>query len=114
MDIKRRKQLLEEWKNRHPEMGVVSIRCRETGDVFLDIATDTQFAFNRPRFQLDAKMHPNKALQKLWNEYGESGFDYEVVKVLKYDNPNDDQSEKLEELLEECFAENPQAGRITR
>lgn len=34
MDIKRKKELLEIYKNRHPEMGVISYRCRETGEVF--------------------------------------------------------------------------------
>ena len=32
MDMKRKKELLYEWKNRHPEMGVISIRCKITGD----------------------------------------------------------------------------------
>ena len=30
MDIKRKKELLEEWRNRHPEMGVIYFKCKET------------------------------------------------------------------------------------
>ena len=46
MDTKRKKELLSEWKNRHPEMGVVAIICKATNEIFADISTDTRFAFN--------------------------------------------------------------------
>jgi len=29
MDTKRKKELLEAYKNRHPEMGVIFYRCKE-------------------------------------------------------------------------------------
>lgn len=112
MDINRKKEIMTEWKNRHPEMGILSIRCKATGDVFLGISTDTRVGFNRHRFQLPAKLHPNKALQALWDQYGGSEFEYSVAKVLKYDDPKEDQTEKLEELLEQCLAELPQAQRL--
>ena len=32
MDKAQKKALTEEWKNRRPEMGVISLRCKETGD----------------------------------------------------------------------------------
>ena len=41
MDIKRKKELLEAYRNRHPEMGVISYRCKETGELFLGISNDT-------------------------------------------------------------------------
>lgn len=112
MDINRKKELVSQWKNRHSEMGILSMRCKATGDVFLGISKDTRVGFNRHRFQLPAKMHPNKALQALWDEYGENGFEYYVAKTLKYDDPTEDQTEKLEELLEECLSETPQAHRL--
>lgn len=34
MDMKRKKQLLEEYKNRRPEMGVISYRCLATNESF--------------------------------------------------------------------------------
>lgn len=114
MDLKRKKELLNEWKNRHPEMGLISITCKVTGEMFAGISTDTQFAFNRHCFQLSAKLHPNKQLQSLWEQYGESGFEYAVVKVLKYENPADGQTDKLNELLEEYLMEMPQVRRLSR
>ena len=66
MDIKRRKELLSAYKNRHPEMGVISFQCRTTGEAFLTIAADTTARLNRVRFQLSAGQCPNKRLQELW------------------------------------------------
>ena len=57
-------------------------------------------------------MHPNKALQALWNQYGENGFAYTVVKVLEYKDPLEDYTEELEEMLEQCLAEMPKAKKI--
>ena len=44
MDVKRKMELLYEWKNRRPEMGLIAITCKSTGEMFVDISTDTQFA----------------------------------------------------------------------
>ncbi|KAI4452226.1 hypothetical protein C823_006808 [Eubacterium plexicaudatum ASF492] len=65
MDAKRKKELLLQWKNRRPEMGIISIRCKNTGEIFADISTDTKFAFNSHRFHLSANLHRNKRLQEL-------------------------------------------------
>lgn len=112
MDLKRKKELLDAWENRRPEMGVISISCRATGDVFLNISSDTKFGFNRHRFQLSAAAHPNRQLQALWDQYGENGFDYSVAKVLKYENPKEDHTDELTVLLEECLSEIPRAKRL--
>ena len=68
MDTKRKKELLEAYKNRHPEMGVISYRCKETGEVFLGISKDTKSDFNSTNMKLAANWHPNKRLQELWNK----------------------------------------------
>jgi len=114
MDTKRKQELLQQWKNRHPEMGVISFRCKETGESFLGISKDTKADFNSNRFQLSMGMHPNKRLTELWNEYGEDGFEFSVVKILKYENPDDDHTEELEELREQCLAVDGKARKIWR
>ena len=114
MDLKRKKELLNEWKNRRPEMGIITIRCKDTGDLFAGISKDTQVEFNSQQFKLSVNLHPNKQLQKLWEQYGENGFDYTVVKVLKYEDPKEDQTDKLMELLDEYLAEMPQARRLSK
>lgn len=112
MNIKRRKELLESWKNRHPEMGVISIRCRTTDDLFLTASTDTPAMINRILFQLSAGNCPNKRLQELWEKYGEDAFELQVMKRLEYDDPEEDHKDELETLYELCLLENPNARRF--
>ncbi len=112
MDIKRKKELIEAYKNRHPEMGVISYKCKETGEVFLGISKDTKADFNSNNVKLKAKMHPNKRLQELWNKYGSEGFELSVVQILKYDDPNEDYTDELESLREQCLDANLHARRI--
>ena len=114
MDIKKKIELMENYKNRHPEMGVISYCCKETGEVFLGISKDTKADFNSTSFKLSANCHPNKQLQGLWNLYGLEGFELSVAKVLMYDDPNEDQSTKLEILRDQCLISNPNAKRIWR
>lgn len=114
MDMIRRKELVEEWKNRHPSMGVISFFCKATGESFLGISKDTKADFNSNRFKLSTGNHPNKRMQNLWNQYGEDSFEYNVLKVLKYEDPQDDHTSELEELRESCLAKDPKASRIWR
>ncbi len=112
MDMKRKKQLLEEYKNRRPEMGVISYRCIATNESFLGISKDTKADFNSTSAKLDGNYHPNKRLLELWNHYGMRGFELSVMKVLKYENPADDHTAELEALREQCLAQDKQARRI--
>ena len=112
MDKARKKALAEEWKNRRPEMGVISLRCRETGEAFLGTAKDTKAAFNSVRAKLSGGLHPNKRLQELGKQCGEEGFELSVAAVLDYDDPLEDHTEELETLRELCLAEEPRAVKI--
>lgn len=114
MDIKQKRALLEAYKNRRPEMGVTSFRCTATGKSFLGISTDTKADFNSNRMKLSMNYHPNKQLQALWNQYGEDGFECSVLKILEYEDRQEDQTMKLDALREQCFAADPQAERIWR
>ena len=114
MDLKRKKELLEAYRDRHPEMGVISFRCIETDETFLTAAADIPAKFNRIRFQLSVGNCPNKRLQELWTQYGEDAFELQVVKRLEYDDPREDHAGELETLCEQCLLENPGAGRVWR
>ena len=89
MDRKRKLELLEAWKNRCPEMGVISFQCSAT-----------------------AGNCPNKRLQELWEQYGEDAFELQVIKRLEYDDPTENHQEELETLCELCLLENPNARRF--
>lgn len=112
MDMRRKRQLLEQYKNRRPEMGILSFRCKTTDELFLCLSQDTKADINSTRFKLLGNTHPNKRMQALWNEYGESDFEITLMKAFKYDSPQDDHRDKLERLLAKCLEANPGAKRV--
>ena len=91
MDREKRRELMESYKSRHPEMGVVAIRCTATGDVFVGASKDTKADINSNRFKLASGSHRNRELAQLWSRYVES--------VLDYDDPAEDHGEELEALV---------------
>ncbi|WP_251317098.1 GIY-YIG nuclease family protein [Flintibacter muris] len=112
MDIKRRKELSEAYKNRHLDMGVIAFRCTATDETFLAAATETAAKSNRLRFQLSTGNCPNRRLQALWKQYGEEAFELSVVKRLECEDPRKDHSEELETLFELCLLEDPKAEKL--
>lgn len=114
MDKAQRKALVEEWKNRCPEMGVISIRCKATGESFLGASKDTKADFNSNRAKLSSGTHPNKCLSALWERYGESGFEFLVIAELKCEDPTKDYTAQLEKMREQCLLEDTNAVKIWR
>lgn len=112
MDTKRRKELLEEYKHRRRDMGVISLRCKTTGESFLGTSTDVNADFNSNRAKLNMNSHPNKRLLTLWKEHGADDFEFTVRKSLECKDPTEDYTDKLEELREQCLEEDPQASKI--
>ena len=105
MEKEKRRELMEAYKGRHPQMGVVAIRCTATGDAFFAAAKDTKAVINGARFQLELGSYRNRELMRLWKEYGPESFEFSVAKELKYEDPAEDHSGELEELLAECLTE---------
>lgn len=114
MDIKKRKELVEEYKNRQLEMGVICLTCKSSGESFLDVCKDTKVGFNSARAKLGMNSHPNKQLQQLWDKYGAEDFDFSVIRVLEYDNVNDNHDDELELLRDECLNEIPNSSKVWR
>lgn len=112
MSRDKKRQLLEEFKNRKVEKGIISYLCKETGDSFIGISSDTKADFNSNSFKLSLNNHRNKRLQELWNKYGKDGFEIKTLKVIKQNDPNEDDTKKLEELCEKCLEEDVSARRI--
>ncbi|MBU5627944.1 GIY-YIG nuclease family protein [Oscillibacter sp. MSJ-2] len=112
MDAKRKKELLDAYKNRCPDMGVISLRCTATGESFLGISKDIPSGFNSVCFKLSSGGYPNRRLQSLWSQYGEAGFERLVMRTLEYDDPRKDHMPELKKLLDQCLAEDPQASLL--
>lgn len=103
MDKQRRKELVEQYKARRPQMGVVAYRCKATGEIFLSAAKDTSADINSTTMKLESGFHPNARLLELWREHGGEGFSIEVLETLDYKDGVDDYSDELEFLREELI-----------
>lgn len=114
MDKAQRKAMTEQWKLRHPEMGVISLRCKATGESFLGISKDTKADFNSNKVKLSTGTHPNKRLLALWNQYGGDSFDWSVLEVLDYEDPGEDHTTELESLREKYLTEDKNAVKLWR
>lgn len=112
MNDQRRKELIAAYKNRKPEMGIIFFRSQATGEEFYGAANDLKAVTNGVRVRLCGGQHPNKRLQALWQENGVDGFEIGVLEKHEYDEPTENQDRALEDLLEACLAEHPQAKRI--
>lgn len=40
LDKEQKKAMVSNWKERHPEMGVVCVKCNATGEQFFDTTKD--------------------------------------------------------------------------
>jgi hypothetical protein len=107
----RRKEILTDWKDRHPDMGVFAIVCKPTGRAWMATSRDLSTAFNRHLFQLKAGMHPNRDLSAAWKEYGEEAFSLETVETLDYKEEEPTRKD-LEALLDLCLEGRAGAGRL--
>lgn len=113
-DAARKKQLLEDYKNRRPQMGVIALTCRETGEAFLGASKDTRADFNSLCFKLSAGGFPNRRLQQLWAQYGRQGFELTVLETLEPKEPREDEGPRLEALRQAYLDRDPKASKIWR
>ena len=63
-------------------MGVYRIRNSQNDKVYIGFATDLEARFNRHKAELKLGSHRNKELQGIWNSYGESALEFEILDVL--------------------------------
>ena len=112
MDTTRKKELMEAYKNRRPEMGVVSVRCLATGESFLGTSSDTRATMNGIQVKLNGGLYPNRRLQELWKLHGPEEFEISVLRTLDYEDPGEDHTEELELLRELCLEDVPGAAKL--
>jgi type II secretory pathway component PulK len=78
-----RKQLVRAYKESKRPAGVYRVHCTVNGKSLVGTSTDLPAMLNRQQSQLRMNGHPNKALQKDWNEYGAEAFAFEVLDTLE-------------------------------
>ncbi|CEP80642.1 GIY-YIG nuclease family protein [Paraclostridium sordellii] len=104
MDRLRKKELLQQYKEMKPEMGVYMFKSKKTNTVYLSYDKNIKATINGDRFKLNLNSHRCKKLQKDWNENKEENFEITIVEVLPYDKDGSkvDYSEDLKILIEMC------------
>ena len=85
MPSERKKELREEYKQMKPEMGVIAVINKSSGQHFLEATQNLKGRINSSLFKLNAGGHFNQALQRDWSELGADAFEIEVVEQIKYE-----------------------------
>ena len=105
MRMKKRKEIHREYKERVKPSGVFQIRNMANGKVLLGSSLNLEGPLNKHRFMLKINGHPNKELQRDWNELGSDQFSFEILETVQIsDNPNFNLKDELT-LLEEIWLE---------
>jgi hypothetical protein len=103
--VKTRKEIHREYKERVKPSGIFQIRNMANGKVLLGSSLNLEGPLNKHRFMLKINGHPNKELQKDWNELGPDQFSFEILETVQFsDNPNFNLKDELT-LLEEIWLE---------
>ncbi|MFN8583306.1 MAG: GIY-YIG nuclease family protein [Gemmatimonadaceae bacterium] len=82
-----RKELIRQYKERRPPMGVYQVRSSVTGRAIVAASRDVTSALNMHRAQLRLNGHPTRELQADWAAHGQDSFVFEVLDLLP---PTDD------------------------
>jgi len=106
MDADRRKELKEEYANRHPDKGLVCWKSK--GRIWVMPSSDAKADFNGTSFQLRLGSWPNKEMQKAYKEDPDS-FEWSFEEELEYKDNSDDVSDDLSLMLMEYMEKHPDA-----
>ncbi len=100
-----RRELIRQYKETPRPAGVYRVRNTVNGRSLMGTSPDLPGMLNRQRFQLQHGSHPNRELQKDWNEFGPDAFTFETLDQLKpASEPGYDPSEDLR-VLEQMWLE---------
>lgn len=103
--MKTRKEIHREYKERVKPSGVFQVKNLVNGKVLLGSSLNLEGPLNKHRFMLRINSHPNKELQKDWNELGADQFTFEILETIPVkDDPNFNLKDELT-LLEEIWLE---------
>ncbi|WML32867.1 GIY-YIG nuclease family protein [Clostridium sp. OS1-26] len=89
MDKKKRKELLEEYKQIKTYMGVTKITNTVSGKIFIAAYPNLKNQWLTIQGKLVMSRHPNSQLQKDWKELGDEAFTYEVLEEKEADEVTD-------------------------
>lgn len=100
-----RKELIRQYKETLPPMGVYKIVNLANGMIFVGSGKNLHGKRNSYRFQLDSGTHYNTALQRDYNQFGCDNFTFEIIDYLEpKEGPGYDYTDDLA-ALEEMWLE---------
>jgi len=79
----KRKELINAYKQTTPPMGILQIKNKKNGKIFICSSVNIPGIINRYRFQLKLGSHKNRDLQNDWNEFGEDSFEFETLEAIE-------------------------------
>lgn len=96
-----RKASIRAYKETPRPAGVFRVRLTATGKALVGSSVNLPAILNRHRFQLTNGSHPDRQLQRDWNELGAASFTFEVLDQLTpKKEPGYDPTEDLAVLLD--------------
>ena len=96
-----RKARIRGYKERSQPAGIYRVRNTTTGKSLVGSTVNLPGMLNRQRFQLEHGSHPDRELQRDWDELGSDAFEFEALDRLKpRDEPAYDPTGDLRVLKE--------------
>lgn len=96
--------LKKAYKQIKQPMGIYRISSSQIDNIFIGCATNLRARLNRHRADLKFRSHQNKELQNVWDSFGESAIEFEILDVLEHDESSSTKpKEELQVLLEMWF-----------
>jgi hypothetical protein len=83
--VDRKKELKLQYKQMRPDMGLFIIRSKLSNKCHIEATQNLKGMMNSAQFKLEGASHPNRELQKDWNEHGAENFKIEILEILEYD-----------------------------
>lgn len=101
MSLFDRKARIREYKETSQPAGIYRVRNTTTGKSLVGSTVNLPGMLNRQRFQLGHGSHPDRELQRDWDELGPDAFEFEALDRLEpRDEPAYDPTEDLRVLKE--------------
>jgi hypothetical protein len=89
MDMRKRKELLEEYKQIKTYMGIIQITNKTNGKIYIASYPNLKNKWLYIQEQLNSGMHQNSQLQKDWKEIGGEAFTFEILEEKETDDVAD-------------------------
>jgi hypothetical protein len=82
MEKQRRRDIINDYKEKKVAKGVFAVRCAPSGQTWLGLSRNLDAQQNSIWFSLRIGSHRNKAMQAAWKEHGEAAFELSIVELV--------------------------------